>query len=123
MNKLKRNITLFLTVFIFAITCAFTFSIEKSYATSNKNETSNVEYQVAKGNPHIAHIVQVDQVAVLNRAQVALSRVQVALNRVLALANQVLALANQAVVIQSQNQVQQNQIQEVLALNQSLIQQ
>lgn len=49
MNKLKRNITLFLTVFIFAITCAFTFSIEKSYATSNKNEISNVEYQVAKG--------------------------------------------------------------------------
>ena len=49
MNKLKRNITLFLTVFIFAITCAFTFSIENSYAVSNKNETSNVEYQVAKG--------------------------------------------------------------------------
>ncbi|EQK43379.1 putative lipoprotein [[Clostridium] bifermentans ATCC 638] len=56
MNKLKRNITLFLTVFIFAITCAFTFSIEKSYATSNKNEISNVEYQVAKGSSsHSSH--------------------------------------------------------------------
>ncbi|MDO7205234.1 hypothetical protein Q5M85_14940 [Paraclostridium bifermentans] len=40
MNKLKRNITLFLTIFIFSITCAFTFSIENSYAASNKNETS-----------------------------------------------------------------------------------
>ena len=56
MNKLKRNITLFLTVFIFAITCAFTFSIEKSYATSNKNEISNIEYQVAKGSSsHSSH--------------------------------------------------------------------
>lgn len=56
MNKLKKNITLFLTVFIFAITCAFTFSIEKSYATSNKNEISNVEYQVAKGSSsHSSH--------------------------------------------------------------------
>lgn len=56
MNKLKRNITLFLTVFIFSITCAFTFSIENSYAASNKNETSKVEYQVARGSSsHSSH--------------------------------------------------------------------
>lgn len=56
MNKLKRNITLFLTIFIFSITCAFTFSIENSYAASNKNETSKVEYQVARGSSsHSSH--------------------------------------------------------------------
>ncbi|GAA0704791.1 hypothetical protein GCM10008904_12260 [Paraclostridium ghonii] len=49
MNKFKKNITLFLTVFIFAITCAFTFSIENSYAASNGNSSSKIEYQVAKG--------------------------------------------------------------------------
>lgn len=48
MKNLKRNVTLFLTLFIFTITCAFTFSIDKVYANSFDGSKSNIEYKVAK---------------------------------------------------------------------------
>lgn len=49
MKNLKRNVTLFLTLFIFTITCAFTFSIDKVYANSFDGSKSNIEYKVARG--------------------------------------------------------------------------
>lgn len=52
MKNLKRNITLFLTLFIFTITCAFSFSIDKSYANTYEKGKNTLEYQVAKGSSH-----------------------------------------------------------------------
>ncbi len=52
MKNLKRNITLFLTLFIFTITCAFSFSIDKAYANTYEKGKNTLEYQVAKGSSH-----------------------------------------------------------------------
>lgn len=52
MKNLKRNITLFLTLFIFTITCVFSFSIDKSYANTYEKGKNTLEYQVAKGSSH-----------------------------------------------------------------------
>lgn len=52
MKNLKRNITIFLTLFIFTITCAFSFSIDKAYANTYEKGKNTLEYQVAKGSSH-----------------------------------------------------------------------
>ena len=52
MKNLKRNITLFLTLFIFTITCVFSFSIDKAYANTYEKGKNTLEYQVAKGSSH-----------------------------------------------------------------------
>ncbi len=49
MKNLKKNIMLFITVFVLTITCALTFTVDKVYANFYDNCKGEIEYQIVKG--------------------------------------------------------------------------